>query len=63
MAFFLCVVGMVMIVEGLPYFVFPDKMKTMVQVLIEMPDNSLRRFGAFLMLLGLGVVYFGKNFF
>ena len=27
MRFFLCVIGMVMIVEGLPYFAFPQKMK------------------------------------
>lgn len=63
MEFFLCVVGMVMIVEGLPYFAFPEKMKLMVQVLIEMPERSLRRFGAALMALGLGVVYFGRTFF
>ena len=27
MKFFLCVIGMVMIVEGLPYFAFPAKME------------------------------------
>ncbi len=61
MKFFLCVVGMVMIVEGLPYFAFPDKMKDMVKTMMQLPDETLRRFGAVLMLIGLGVVYFGKS--
>ncbi|OQY52372.1 MAG: hypothetical protein B6230_02745 [Desulfobacteraceae bacterium 4572_89] len=56
MKFFFCVMGMVMIVEGLPYFVFPDKMKEMVQMVIGLDDTKLRRFGFFLMLAGLGVV-------
>ncbi|MBF0230629.1 MAG: DUF2065 domain-containing protein [Desulfamplus sp.] len=61
MEFFLCVIGMVMIVEGLPYFAFPEKMKEIIAAVTELPENSLRRFGAILMLLGLGVVYFGKK--
>ncbi len=61
MAFFLCVIGMVMIVEGLPYFAFPEKMKQMIHMVIHLPDASLRRMGALLMLLGLGLVYFGKS--
>ncbi len=57
MKFFLCVIGMVMIVEGLPYFAFPDRMKTMIQVIAGQESLKLRRFGFFLMLTGLGVVY------
>jgi len=61
MKFFFCVIGMVMIVEGLPYFAFPDKMKEMVQMVIGMDDTKLRRFGFFLMLAGLGVVSFAMK--
>ncbi len=50
-----------MIIEGLPYFAFPEKMKQMVLVMTQLPEDALRRFGAVLMFLGLGVVYFGKN--
>ncbi|WP_022667953.1 DUF2065 domain-containing protein [Desulfospira joergensenii] len=57
MKFFLCVLGMVMIVEGLPYFAFPNRMKEMVQVILSLDEQRLRRFGFFLMLAGLGVVY------
>jgi uncharacterized protein YjeT (DUF2065 family) len=57
MKFFLCVIGMVMIVEGLPYFAFPDRMKEMIQVIAGQDSLKLRQFGFFLMLAGLGVVY------
>ena len=61
MKFFLCVIGMVMIVEGLPYFAFPSKMKEMVQMIISMEDSNLRTFGFILMLAGLCIVYFTMN--
>ena len=57
MKFFLSVMGMVMIVEGLPYFAFPDKMRQMVAVIMGLDSTVLRKFGFFLMLCGLGVVY------
>ncbi|MFA5904825.1 MAG: DUF2065 domain-containing protein, partial [Desulfobacula sp.] len=55
--FFLCVMGMVMIVEGLPYFAFPSKMKEMVLMMIGLDDEKLRRVGFFLMLTGFFIVY------
>lgn len=57
MEFFFCVMGMVMIVEGLPYFAFPDKMRQMVTVILGMDNTVLRKFGFFMMLAGLGIVY------
>jgi uncharacterized protein YjeT (DUF2065 family) len=61
MKFFFCVVGMVMIVEGLPYFAFPGKMKEMVLMITGLDDARLRRFGFILMLSGLFVIYFAMG--
>ena len=61
MKFFLCVLGLVMIVEGLPYFAFPEKMKFWIQKIIGTPESSLRRFGLVLMALGLCLIYFGRT--
>lgn len=61
MKFFLCVMGMVMIVEGLPYFAFPGRMKEMVMMMVGLDNSRLRRFGFFLMMTGLGVVYFAMK--
>ena len=61
MDFFLCVMGMVMIVEGLPYFAFPDRMKEWIRKILELPDRALRRFGLVLMGIGLFLVYMGRR--
>lgn len=61
MEFFLCVLGMVMIVEGLPYFAFPEKMKNWIQKVLEMPDSALRKLGSILMAIGLLLVYWGRK--
>ncbi|MFP4534069.1 MAG: DUF2065 domain-containing protein [Desulfobacterales bacterium] len=60
MKFFLCVIGMVMIIEGLPYFGFPENMKAMMEKVLELPEATLRKFGFVLMILGLLLVYIGK---
>ncbi len=61
MKFFFCVMGMVMIVEGLPYFAFPEKMKQMIQMIMGLEDRNLRKFGFTLMLIGLMIVYFAME--
>ena len=61
MEFFLCVVGMVMVVEGLPYFAFPDKMKQLVAQVLAMPERSLRIFGFVLMVSGVLLVALGRG--
>ncbi len=61
MDFFLCVMGMVMVVEGLPYFVFPEKMKTWMKKIEIMQEKSLRNLGLILMALGVFLVYLGRK--
>ena len=60
MKFFLCVIGMVMIIEGIPYFGFPENMKQMMNKILTLPDDVLRKFGLALMVVGLVLVYLGK---
>lgn len=61
MEFFLCVLGMVMFVEGLPYVAFPDKMKSWIRQVLDMPPATLRAFGLGSMLAGLLLVYLAKG--
>jgi uncharacterized protein len=60
MKFFLSVIGMVMIIEGLPYFAVPAKMKTWLQQIQAVSDDTLRRMGLVLMAIGLALTYMGK---
>jgi len=61
MKFFMCVLGMVMIIEGLPYFAFPEKMKAWMLQIQVMSDGTLRRLGLVLMAVGLALTYIGKT--
>jgi uncharacterized protein len=61
MRYFLCVMGMVMIVEGLPYFAWPDKMKSWLKKMLDAPDGDLRKIGAVVMAIGLLLVFLGRN--
>jgi uncharacterized protein YjeT (DUF2065 family) len=57
----LCVVGLVMIIEGLPYFAFPEKMKFWIQKILITPEGALRRLGLVLMSIGMLLVYVGRR--
>ncbi|HTY26062.1 MAG TPA: DUF2065 domain-containing protein [Desulfomonilaceae bacterium] len=61
MEFFFCVLGMVLVIEGLPYFGFPEKMRDMMRFLHEQDDMSLRIMGATLMAIGLLILFFARR--
>jgi len=65
MKFFLSVVGIVLIVEGLPYFAFPEKIKAWLVKVSAIPAAQLRTFGFLAMCIGMALVYLGQksNFF
>jgi len=53
--------GMVLILEGLPYFAFPDKIKEYLMKIMDVPDRALRLLGLASILCGLILVYFGRS--
>ena len=57
MRFLLCLLGLVLVVEGLPYFAFPDKMKKWLQQIQEIPDDQLRIIGFVSICFGLILTY------
>jgi uncharacterized protein len=59
--FFLCVIGMVLVLEGIPYFAFPEKIKSLYLKIQETSDANLRMFGFAAMAFGLLLVYFGTS--
>lgn len=61
MDYFLCVIGMVMIIEGTPYFAAPNRMKRWMAKIMEMAPGALRRFGLVMMIVGLVLVYMGRR--
>lgn len=56
-----CLLGLVLVIEGLPYFAFPEKMKHWMGKIREVPDVQLRIMGFFAMCAGLVLVYVFKS--
>jgi len=61
MKFFLCVIGMVLIIEGLPYFAFPEKIKSYLLKVYDTPEGTLRILGGVSVIVGLLLVYLGRS--
>ncbi|MFQ5482776.1 MAG: DUF2065 domain-containing protein [Nitrospinaceae bacterium] len=61
MGLFLTAFGLMMIFEGIPYFCFPNQFKKLARKIPEMPNGALRTIGLCIMILGLGLVYFGRS--
>ena len=55
------VLGVVLIVKGLPWFLSPRGTKRMLSELSQLNDNALRVVGLLFMLAGLLLVYFANN--
>jgi hypothetical protein len=52
---------MVLVVEGLPYFAFPEKMKELISLMREQDDATLRIIGATLLGLGLLILFIARR--
>jgi hypothetical protein len=57
MKLFLLALGLAMILEGIPYFLSPDKVKQLIQLLPGLPDTALRLLGLGIMILGLTLLF------
>ena len=61
MEYLLSVVGLVLIVEGVPYFLCPDKMKEFLARVRELPEGRLRAFGSVSIILGLVLTFIARR--
>jgi uncharacterized protein len=58
---FLTALGLVLVLEGMPYFLAPDRMREWVIQVAKLPDGVLRKTGLVLMLLGLLTIYLVRS--
>ena len=61
MAFFWSVLGVVLILEGIPYFAFPRRVKQWALILQEIPERTLRVMGLLSMMAGLLLLYVARR--
>lgn len=57
MKFLFCLLGLVLVLEGLPYFAFPDSMKRWLLRIQGIPSLHLRVLGFLTMCAGLLIAY------
>lgn len=61
MKLFLLALGLAMILEGIPYFLSPQKVKELALLLPGVPNFTLRVLGLFIMILGLSLLLAGRH--
>jgi uncharacterized protein YjeT (DUF2065 family) len=58
--YFLTIIGFVLLIEGTPYFLFPEKLRKFLAQILNITDGYLRVYGLVIMLAGLLVLYLSK---
>jgi uncharacterized protein YjeT (DUF2065 family) len=58
--YFLSVLGLVLVIEGFPYFAFPDQVKRFLAQVPALPDHYLRGFGLAALCLGMLLLYLAR---
>ncbi len=57
MSDFLVAIGLVLVIEGAIYAIAPDRMKTMMRQMMDVPDQTLRTVGLIAAAIGVAVVW------
>jgi hypothetical protein len=57
MEYVILALGIVFLIEGTPYFVFPSVFKKLVLLMSSIPETRLRIIGFFVMMVGLLLIY------
>ena len=60
---FITALGLAVVIEGLPYFLFPEKMPRMLLQLATHPPSRLRMIGVTAMVTGLILIATARGFF
>ncbi len=61
MKLFVTLIGLLMVVEGLPYFAFPEKMQALMRQIEKMNPDYLRFVGLISTLVGLVICYIAQR--
>ena len=60
---FLFGIGFVLLFEGLVYFFFAKKIKSMFEMIKDIKAEKIRNFSTILIILGLCLIYFSLKFY
>jgi len=58
---FIIAIGLLFFIEGLLLAILPSKIKNMLEVIKNTPENKLRSFGLFFLIIGFLIIWYIKN--
>ena len=61
LSFFLCALGLALVLEGLPYFLWAEKMPSILAMLSQQSPSGLRRMGSLALMAGIVLVFLGRR--
>ncbi len=57
----LTAIGLIFFIEGLLLAIFPSRIKNMLEMIKNTPENTLRIFGASFLIIGFLIIWYIKN--
>ena len=54
-------IGLLFFIEGLLLAIFPSRIKSMVELIKNTPENKLRTFGVVFLTIGFLIIWYIKN--
>ena len=57
----LTAIGLIFFIEGLLIAIFPSKIKNMLELIKNIPENKLRTFGIIFLILGFLIIWYIKS--
>jgi uncharacterized protein len=61
MKLLITLIGLILVLEGLPYVVSPESMQRWLRQILEIPPQQLRRVGLIAMIIGFLLVYVAQR--
>jgi len=58
---FIIAIGLLFFIEGLFFAIFPTRIKNMLELIKNTPENKLRSFGLFFLVIGFLIIWYIKN--
>ncbi len=62
MSNFVAAIGLVFVIEGLMFSIAPNRFKSMVTAMENIPAEKLRTLGVIAIALGVAIVWFAKSY-
>jgi len=58
---FLTAIGLLFFIEGLFFAIFPSRIKNMLELIKNTPENKLRTFGIIFLIIGFLIIWYIKS--